>query len=838
MYLGIDLGTSNSAVVGYLNGQTRLFKAADGADVLPSVIYLDRRGHRFVGKSAQDRLLSAPKNVASGFKRLMGTKSPIQFAGEAWTPEQCSSEIIKTLVGQSITETGTQEVSGAVITIPAAFNQMQNEATIAAANMAGLTRVSLLQEPVAAAMASIAHSEQRNGVFLVYDLGGGTFDVALVLSTQGAVNVISHEGINMLGGRDFDRIIFDELVRPWIVANFDIPQHFQKEDEYAHIAKVARYSIERAKIQLSAASTASIFASEDEVRAKDRQGEEIYISLDISRDQIEQLIRDRLIETIELCRKIIRANGYTNEDISRVVPIGGPSKMPIVRQLLQNELAIDIEQGLDPMTAVATGAAIFAESRDWTDVGSARKETRVSEKVSGSIDLSFEFKGRVSDETTRLRLKPTTEIPTGFEVEVLDEDGATSGKKPIDGPVALSLRLSKYGENRFKVCVTDPSGKVLEDLSREITIVRTAASAAGIPMTYTLAVKTQAGIIGAERNVLSPLLRKGASLPAEGEESFRTAKTLKGGERNHISFQFYDMAEGIEDPERNLHIGDFQLDASTELDVGERLNRGDKIVIHWKMSDNGLLNFSVELPTLGKIIDAHNLYLAPAGHKNFEGPLGAEIASGLLAQAEQDLEELDEILDEPTDPSGQLRKRIERQHLSLSTSTEADTNRSVAEEARRLRQEITLLRRSPENEKRVLDAEIVGAEQDFDMLRSIASEVETSRYERLVSNTRRLVREQDYEAAHNSVEEMRGIRMKLMVQSPEYLIGLFQNLAEGSELALDPDLHEKHIELGLEAVNEQDTDKLKLVIGQMFKNQITGGGGAAEIVELAHILGR
>ncbi|WP_150525610.1 Hsp70 family protein [Roseibium sediminis] len=838
MYLGIDLGTSNSAVVGYVNGQVRLFKSGDGSDVLPSVIYLDRRGHRFVGKAAQDRLLTAPNNVASGFKRLMGTKSPIQFAGNIWTPEQCSSEIIKTLVSQAVTETGMQDIAGAVITIPAAFNQMQNEATISAANMAGLDRVTLLQEPVAAAMASIANSKQRDGVFLVYDLGGGTFDVALVLSTQGAVNVIAHEGINMLGGRDFDRTIFDEFVRPWLVCNFDLPEHFQTEDNYAHIAKIARFSIERAKIQLSASSSASIFASEDELRALDKQGTEMYISLEISRDQVENLIRDRLDETIDLCRKIIHSNGYTHEDISRVVPIGGPSKMPIVRQLLQDELAIEVEQGLDPMTAVACGAAIFAESRDWTNAGSTRKETRVSENVTGSIALTFDFKGRVSDDATRLLLKPRTEIPAGFEVEVLDEDGRTSGKKPIDGPVTLTLHLSKDGENRFKIQVSDPFGKEVEDVSRQITIVRTAASAAAIPMTYTLAVKIQAGIVGAERNVLSPLLRKGASLPAEGEEIFRAAKTLKGGENDHISFQFYEMAEGVEDPERNLHIGDFHLSAASGLDVGERLNRGDKVLVHWKMRDNGLMSFSVELPTLGKIIDAANLYLAPAGHKNYEGQLGSEIASCLLAQAEQDLEELSEILHEAADPSGKLHKRIERQHLSLSTSTEADTNRSVAEEARRLRQEIALLRMSPENEKRVLDTEIIEAEEDFDVLRIIASEAETSRYERLVTSARRLVREQDYEAARNSIEEMRGIRMKLMVQSPDYLIGLFRNLAESSELAVDPQLHEKHIVEGIAAVRCEDLEQLKKVIGRMFENQMPGSGDAREIVELAHILGR
>ena len=160
-----------------------------------------------------------------------GPKIRSAFAGQTWTPVECSAEIIKALVGQAMTEAGNQEVEGVVITTPAAFNQMQSEDTIAAARLAGLEKVSLLQEPVAAALAAIAHSKQKDGVFLVYDLGGGTFDLALVMSTAGVVNVIAHEGINMLGGRDFDRIIFDSIVRPWLTQTFNLPADFQRSDK-------------------------------------------------------------------------------------------------------------------------------------------------------------------------------------------------------------------------------------------------------------------------------------------------------------------------------------------------------------------------------------------------------------------------------------------------------------------------------------------------------------------------------------------------------------------------------------------------------------------------------
>lgn len=837
MYLGIDLGTSNSAVVGHIDGATRLFKTSDGTDVLPSVIYLDKRGHRFIGKSAYDRLLSAPQNVAQGFKRSMGTKNPISFAGQTWTPVECSAEIIKALVGQAMTEAGNQEVEGVVITTPAAFNQMQSEDTIAAARLAGLEKVSLLQEPVAAALAAIAHSKQKNGVFLVYDLGGGTFDLALVMSTAGVVNVIAHEGINMLGGRDFDRIIFDRIVRPWLSQTFNLPADFQRNEKYKHLTDVCRHAAEKAKIQLSASSTASIFATEDEVRATDEDGEEIYISIDLTGEQMTDLIKDRIDDSIALCRKIITANGYKNDDISKIVPIGGPSKMPIIRDMLEAGLAIEVESGLDPMTAVATGAAIFAESREWAGESSTQKNGKQREAVTGSVSLALDFKSRVASEAAKVRLKPAADMPTGHEVEILDEEGSSTGRIPIDGPLSINVNVRKNGENRFKVTVFDQQGKAVEDASREIVITRAEASAASVPMTYTLAVKIQHGFVGYERNKLEVLVKKGTALPAQGKQTFRTGKTLVGGEDDFIAVEFYEMADDIDTPEHNLHIGNFRLNSRDELERGERINRGDDFVIDWKMSDNGTLSFSVELPSLGRVIDATNLYRSEDGGINYDGQRGAEVATTMLARVESDLDELETTLDEDADPSGDIRKRIERQHAALSTSVDADTHRSVAEEARKLRQEVALLRMSPENEERVLDDEVAKARNFFRRIARHCAASRTERHDKLLVTTRRSIREKNYDAARRSLDEMQGIRMKVLSESPDFLIEIFRRLAEEHYLAVDEALHAQLVDAGVEAAKSGDVQRLRMIIGQMFGNRVSTGADATEIVELAHLLG-
>ena len=403
MYLGIDLGTSNSAIAGNTGSDPRLFKTQEGTDVLPSVIYIDKRGHKFVGARAYDRTILSPENVAHGFKRLMGTGTPISFAAAAseMSPEECSTDIIRTLLGQAKTEIGDFNVDGAVVTIPAAFNQMQSEATIRAARAAGLERVGLLQEPIAAAMASMADSKSKNGQFLVYDLGGGTFDVALVQSVGGSVNVIAHEGINMLGGRDFDRMLVNEFVRPWLIENFSLPENFQTNERYRNLTAVARHAAATAKIALSSTDTAVIFAGDEEVRVADADGDDIYLSIDITRDDLDGLIGERLNETIALCRKVLKDNSFTHEDIDRIVLIGGPSKMPCIRERVPQELGIPADLQTDPMTAVAFGAAIFAESREWSKETTKRKSSRASATVKGPIEIRYDFPARISENRAR-----------------------------------------------------------------------------------------------------------------------------------------------------------------------------------------------------------------------------------------------------------------------------------------------------------------------------------------------------------------------------------------------------------------------------------------------------
>ncbi|MDD4615496.1 MAG: Hsp70 family protein, partial [Alphaproteobacteria bacterium] len=420
MYIGIDLGTSNSSIAGIIDGMVRVFRPADGGEVLPSIIYFDKRGHRLYGRRAHDQALVTPENVAAGFKRLMGTSTPIEIKGVelTLTPEECSAEIIRQLMGEAATETNGEKITGAVVTIPASFNQMQTEATLRAAKMAGLDRVDLLQEPIAAALAAMQGSK-RSGRFLIYDLGGGTFDVALAQAIEGEVKILAHQGINMLGGRDFDRMIVNEVVRPWLASTFDLPENFQRDPAYRRLIRIATLAAEKAKIDLSSQEEASILASDEELRMTDQNEMEMYLDVPFQRTRFEEMIRPSIMRTIDLVRTILSENNTSNDEIDRIVFIGGPSRIPLVRQLVPAELGIAADLNIDPMTAVAIGAAYYCEGRQWNASNvSEPKPTQAEAKVPEEPRVTYSYTARTPNDKTVVTVHVTGNVSEDRQVKL------------------------------------------------------------------------------------------------------------------------------------------------------------------------------------------------------------------------------------------------------------------------------------------------------------------------------------------------------------------------------------------------------------------------------------
>jgi molecular chaperone DnaK len=829
-YLGIDLGTSNSAVAGWSGADDlRVFKTADGADVLPSVIYVDRRGHRLYGTRAHQQAILSPDNVAQGFKRLMGTKTEIRFSGsgEKSTPEECSAEIIKVLVGQAMVEAGDQKVTGSVVTTPAAFNQMQSEATLRAAQSAGLEAVALLQEPIAAAMASIANTQNSGGQFLVYDIGGGTFDLALVQSLSGSVNVLAHEGINMLGGRDFDRIIMNNVVRPWLLDTFSLPADFQKNEKYRPLVRQATAAIEKAKVALSSKEEERIFAADDEVRLNDDAGEEIYLDIPLTRFQYENLISEKADETIELSRKILNDNGYSHEDIDRIVFVGGPSKTPLLRERVGRELGIAVDLSLDPMTAVAIGAAVFAESREWSGEKTTRKKLRASAETTGGYRLKFDYPARVSSPRARVKISTDADLVDGATLQVESADGWASSRMPVETGMTVNLEVSSMGSNAFRIVVFDDTGRPMPDEGAQFQIDRTHASAAGIPATQGVSAKvledSETG-----RNILHPLIEKGTLLPAKDRMPFRSAKTLESGVPGQIDLELFQHQEGVDDPDLNLAIGVFRI-MDSDLPEGQKVSQGDEIVVHWEMSDSGILSASVEIPSVGQVFDTGKYYVAQESHKSFEGDDGGQFTSASLDRAEEDIDHASNMLGSEADETlRSLKRQAEEQRNELEQSHDPETRRSITEQARRLRQEAYKLIRAPEHRAKFLQgelAELVGQFERF--MREHADPAHEKRFDDLAEKASSEIArgdEKSLDTAELQIREMRQIGSRALWQNPAFLIGQFRKISEERFQAIDKALHDQLVRDGEEAITDDDMQSLGQVISQMQENRINLGG--------------
>lgn len=840
MYLGIDLGTSNSAVVGNADGTLRLFKTSDGRDVLPSALFIDRRGHRFVGTKAYDQGLLAPQNVAMGFKRLMGTSTPIMLEGSGidLSPEEASTEILRTLVGQAHAEAGEFELQGTVITVPAAFNQMQSEATIRAARAARLDRVGLLQEPIAAALASLEKAKNKDGQFLVYDLGGGTFDVALVRSFKGAVTILAHEGINMLGGRDFDKSILNAVIRPWLLEKFDLSDDFQKDKAFQRLMRLAQLKGEQAKIELSTASEATIFVSEDEARTADRAGEEIYIEVPLSRRALDDLVEERITDSISLCRKVLTDNGLTHEDIDRVVLIGGPSKMPTVRERVPVELGIAADLMTDPMTAVARGAAIFAESRTWDGASSQRKSSMGFRQTDGVVSVKYEFEARTAADEARIKARVTSGDAAGYRVSARSANGRETGELDLSQSPVIKVALDQDGVNPIRVTVTDAAGATVPSASATLEIVRVAATSAGTPATHALAVKAIDASAATARNHLSRLFNKGDTLPCSGTTTFRAAKTLRPSDDDYIDVEIFQQAEGVPEPELNLLVGSSRINSSI-MDDGQVLRRGEEVVLHWKVDENGLLNVSVEMPSIGLHLPDSQIYVPGLGQRDFSGEDGRRLVGEALTQADNDIETLQEDLgDRAATEIAELRRRQQRLLDKYGSSDDAEDMRSVSEEARHIRQDASRLRHSAPFRKAALTAELQRVSKMFDDWSHEADTGLQARADQLKSTARRGIADQDYATAERATNELEALTIELLQRQPGFILGHFEFVAKQRHFATDQRLHDALVARGVQEAEAGDVEALRQTIFEIYRNRAVADAPPHDLAALAGLMTR
>ena len=344
--IGIDLGTTNSCVAVMEGGEAVVIANAEGARTTPSVVAFSKTGERMVGQVAKRQAITNPDRTISSIKRDMGTTNTVSIDGKAYTPQEISAIILQKLKADAEAYLG-QTVTEAVITVPAYFTDAQRQATKDAGRIAGLDVKRIINEPTAAALSYSLDKEDDQKV-MVYDLGGGTFDVSIIEMGDGVQEVLATAGNNRLGGDDFDKRIMD-----WIVAGFKAENGIDLSSDKMAMQRI-KEAAEKAKIDLSGMTTTDInlpFITADATGPK-------HYEATLTRAKFNELTDDLVEATMAPVRQALSDSGLDKSEIHKVLMVGGSSRIPAVQEAVKNFIGKEPSKGLNPDECVALGAAI------------------------------------------------------------------------------------------------------------------------------------------------------------------------------------------------------------------------------------------------------------------------------------------------------------------------------------------------------------------------------------------------------------------------------------------------------------------------------------------------
>lgn len=365
--LGIDLGTSNSAACIYKDGKTTIVPSAEGASIygkaFPSFFAVTKDGKHLVGEPAKKQAVTNPEGTVSAIKRRMGTDYTVNLHGKEFTPQEISAKILEKIKRDAETFLA-REIDKAVITVPAYFNENQRTATKDAAELAGFEVSRLVSEPTAASLAYGIDKDTDDDLnILVFDLGGGTLDVTIMEFGSGVFEVQATSGDTALGGVDMDNIIITHIAKEFEKeTGIDLLKNSSDDDDSilkdAQTERRIREAAEKAKIELSNTIETEINLP---FIALDSDSKPLNLITTINQAKLESLVRPLVNRCGKTIDKALEVAELTNDDIDKVILVGGPTRMPIVQKFVEEYTGVEIERGIDPMECVAQGASILGD---------------------------------------------------------------------------------------------------------------------------------------------------------------------------------------------------------------------------------------------------------------------------------------------------------------------------------------------------------------------------------------------------------------------------------------------------------------------------------------------
>ncbi|GAB4093090.1 Hsp70 family protein [Flaviaesturariibacter terrae] len=799
---GIDLGTTNSLIARFQNGEVQVFKnPLSGKETLPSVVAF--RGDRvLVGEKARELVAKDPVNVIGSFKRKMGTDEQyrITATGGSSTPMSLSALVLREL--KTFVHTG-EPVDSVVITIPASFDTIQSNATKKAGYEAGFREVVLLQEPIAASLAYF--NESRNGIpsegsWLVYDLGGGTFDVALVRVVDGELRVEDHEGNNFLGGLDFDTGIVETLIIPEIVkqtGDESIAEAIrQREGAYEGLFFVLQYKAETAKKELSV-------QAETEIEFTLPDGKEIYMR--VSRADLEPVFAEKTDASITLIRSMLQRNNLAAGDIQQIIMVGGSTYIPYVRGQVAAQTGIPLAFDADPTTAVAVGAAYFAGSHLAQEGSIDTLPTTEDAVPSHRVKAVFPTVSS-EDEELYMAIPEEGDFSQLFYRITRADGGYDSGTRPVGARISEFLPLLKGSKNLFEIRFTDAQNNSVPVAHPPFAIQHGKFNVAGQPLPNDICLEVDD--LENNRTKLQLLFERNSILPLRKTVYKEITRTISKASRDSLVI---NVLEGTRHsrPHSNLHIGAIEIHGS---DLKTDLVKGSDVEIRFEMNESRDLTITA--------------YLAMADQE-FRNVFSTSEKQVSIVRLKDDLRLLvremrselrdEKGRDEESEWSGELRQciydaekllsRLER----VSDKDNGDEKWAISEERRRIsarydalgsEQRVYTLQADYLRLKNFCDETLPHVDLDQDKL--------VADYDRIVQDEAVFLRSRSSSVLRAKIDSLEQLRMRILSNTRYFITNIFLNLCElPPESFTKPAVAQTLMKQGEEALTQQRFPELR-----------------------------
>jgi molecular chaperone DnaK len=800
-WVGIDLGTTNSACAVFDGERVQLVRNAQGGGLTPSVVRIDARGNVTVGARARRFLDGDPANTRAEFKRLMGTAQAIEYPAAKVTkrPEELAAEILKSL-REDVREQLGFLPERAVISVPALFELPQSAATSEAARLAGFERVELIQEPVASAIAAGWSAEESRGYWLVYDLGGGTFDASLLETQEGLLRVVGHDGDNFLGGRDFDWAIVD-----WAIAELGKSgaRIDRANPSQAKAVRALKHAAEEAKIELARAGEASIV-----LPGLDVDGEVVDVDLTLTRATLEALCLPLVERSIAVCQRLLSAHGVGGSALERVVLVGGPTVMPLVRREVAARLEAPLGEGLDPMTLVAEGAAIYAAT-----AGLDARPRAATATATAARRLWMQYPAMSSDLTPHVvgRLLPGGGGGGGPEpvtLRLTRADGLWASEPAAldnnsEGGFVIMVELIARKPNVFRVEAAALDGTPVAVEPATITIVQ-GLTVSDPPLSRTIGVALA-------NDQVRVYFERGAPLPARRTFVHHTVESVaKGSAECALKIP---IVQG-ELPEAHLCRLVGSLTVRGDL-VRESLPAGAPIELTIELDRGGRLSARALIPSTGQVFEEVATLLVPEATPEVLAASREALAQRLSSLRSDAFRRGDRAA---VDRLGGLERQLAEAARDAEAAKGGDAD--AAQKARRALLEIDALLEEVERDKSWPELE-QRARERMAAAASWVAEYGSPEEQRILSETAQAI--ERARAVKDAVEIERQLRVVMNLanacyyRDPEAWARSFEHAAADAASATDQVRAHELVKRGRAAIERNDRRELREVVEALWR---------------------